>query len=129
MSIELSMLAWSALLCLLLAFPYTLGFIAQRGLYSVAGNREDFPAAGGWIGRSHRAHLNMVENLVPFAALVLVAQLAGKNDAMTAAGAQLFFWARLGHAIVYTAGIPWARTIAYFGGVVGMLVILWRILA
>lgn len=129
MSIELSMLAWSALLCLLLAFPYTLGFIAQRGLYSVAGNREDFPTAGGWIGRSHRAHLNLVENLVPFAALVLVAQLAGKNDAMTAAGAQLFFWARLGHAIVYTAGIPWARTIAYFGGVVGMLVILWRIMA
>ena len=129
MTIELTMLVYSALLCVLLAFPYTLGFIFERGLYSVAGNREDFPAASGWKGRSHRAHLNLVVNLVPFAALVLVAQIAGKTDAMTAAGAQLFFWARLGHAIVYTAGIPWARTIAYFGGVVGMLVILWRILA
>jgi uncharacterized MAPEG superfamily protein len=128
MTIELTMLAYSALLCLLLAFPYTLGFIAQRGLYTVAGNREDFPAGQGWVGRSHRAHLNMVENLVPFAALVLVAHVAGKHDAMTVAGAQLFFFARLGHAIVYTAGIPWARTLTYFAGVVGMLVILARIL-
>lgn len=71
----------------------------------------------------------MVENLVPFAALVLVAHVAGKHDAMTIAGAQLFFFARLVHAVVYTAGIPWARTLAYFGGVVGMLVILWRIFA
>ncbi|WP_428249079.1 MAPEG family protein [Ferrovibrio sp.] len=129
MTTELTMLTYSSLLCLLLAFPYTLGFIVQRGLYTVAGNREDFPAGQGWIGRAHRAHLNLVENLVPFAALVLIAQAAGKSDAMTIAGAQLFFFARLVHAVVYTAGIPWARTLAYFGGVIGMLVILWRILA
>ena len=31
----------------------------------------------GWIGRAKRAHLNMIENLLPFAALVLVAHVTG----------------------------------------------------
>jgi len=52
----------------------------------------------------------MLENLVLFAALVLVAQIAGKTDAMTALGAHLFFWARLIYVPVYLIGIPWART-------------------
>ena len=42
MTTDLTMLIASAVLCLLLAFPYTLGFIFSRGLFVVAGNREDF---------------------------------------------------------------------------------------
>src|SRR4051812_224786 len=62
--IEIRMLACSATLCLLLAVPYTLGLLLERGLPTMVGNREDFPAGRGWIGRSRRAHLNMVENLL-----------------------------------------------------------------
>src|SRR3546814_11592093 len=78
MSVDLQMLIASATLCVLLALPYTMGFIFTRGLFTVVGNREDFPASHGWMGRSHRAHLNMVENLVPFAALILAAQASGQ---------------------------------------------------
>ena len=80
MTTDMIMLIASAALCILLALPYTMGFIATRGLLTVAGNREDFPAATGWIGRAHRAHLNMVENLVPFAALVLAASWLGSSE-------------------------------------------------
>jgi len=52
----------------------------------------------------------LLESLVLFAALVLAAVVAGKTNAMTALGAQLFFWARLAYAIVYLAGVPWVRT-------------------
>jgi hypothetical protein len=37
---------------------------------------------------------------------VLVAQVAGKSNAMTVLGSQIFFWARLAYAIIYTVGVP-----------------------
>jgi uncharacterized MAPEG superfamily protein len=107
-----------------LAFPYTIGMTMRVGLPAMAGNRDDVPAPEGWMGRAKRAHLNLVENLAPFAALVLIAHVAGKADASTALGAQLFFWARLAHAVVYVAGIAWVRTAAYAVSVVGMAMIL-----
>lgn len=127
MTIDMMMLIASAVLCLLLAFPYSLGFIFSRGLFVVAGNREDFPPGTGWIGRAHRAHLNMVENLVPFAALVLAAAVMNRADAWTALGAQVFFYSRVVHAVVYTIGVPWLRTLAYVGGLAGMAMVLYGI--
>lgn len=123
MSTDLTMLAWSAVLCLVLAVPYTIGLTQLLGLPILAGNRENFPTVEGWIGRAKRAHMNLIENLLPFAALVLVAHAAGKADGATALGAQLFFWARLVHAGVYIAGVAWVRTAAYAAGVVGMAII------
>jgi uncharacterized MAPEG superfamily protein len=127
MSIDLTMLVASAVLTVLLALPYTIGFLFTRGLFVMAGNREDFPPGTGWIGRSHRAHLNMVENMVPFAALVLAAAAAGQADGWTALGSQVFFYSRVVHAIVYTLGVPWLRTLAYLGGVAGMALVLYAL--
>jgi uncharacterized MAPEG superfamily protein len=128
MTTDLVMLAWSAALCVLLAFPYTMGMTQRLGLPTMAGNREGIPDPEGWMARSKRAHLNMVENLAPFAALVLIAHVAGKADASTALGAQLFFWGRLAHAAVYIAGIAWVRTAAFAVAVLGMAIILVQIL-
>lgn len=123
MHTELMLLAWSALLCLALALPYATGLTLTRGLPIMAGNREGFAEPTGWMGRAKRAHMNMVENLVPFAALVLIAVLAQKTNSTTLLGAQLFFWARVVHAISYIAGIPYVRTAAYAVGLVGMVLI------
>jgi uncharacterized MAPEG superfamily protein len=127
MSVDIQMLIASAVLCVLLALPYTMGHILTRGLFVVAGNREDFPAGKGWIGRANRAHINMVENLVPFAALILAAQATNQADAWTALGAQVFFYCRVVHAVVYIIGVPWLRTLAWFGGVVGMAMVLFAL--
>lgn len=124
MKTELVMLAWSAALCVALAVPYTLGFIMQLGLPKVAGNRENFPPGEGWVGRARRAHANTVENLVPFAALVLTVVAAGKTSATTALAAELFLAARVAFAIVYIAGIPWVRTLCFALGVVAMAMLL-----
>jgi len=129
MTVDLTMLAWSAALCLVLALPYTIGLNKTFGLPILVGNRENFPTVEGWIGRAKRAHRNMLENIAPFAALVLVAHVAGKADASTALGAQLFFWARLVHAVVYIAGLPWIRTAAYGVSVVGMVMIFLKIVS
>ena len=124
MKIELTMLAWSAVLCVALALPYTIGFMLQLGLPALAGNRENFPAGTGWVGRAKRAHANMVENLVPFAALALAVVVAGKTSGMTATAAELFLVARLVHALAYIAGIAWVRTLGFAGGVVAMVMLL-----
>lgn len=129
MTIDLTMLAWSAALCVVLALPYTIGLNKNFGLPILIGNRENFPTVEGWIGRAKRAHMNMLENIAPFAALVLIAHVAGKADASTALGAQLFFWARLVHGVVYIAGLPWIRTAAYVASVVGMVMIFLRIVS
>jgi len=120
MPIELTMLALSVVLCVVLVLPYTNGITLKYGVGAAAGNREDVPPLTGWIGRSRRAHANMVENLIPFTALVLTAQAAGKFGALTALGAQLFFYARLVHAAVYIVGIPYLRTLVWIVSVVGM---------
>jgi uncharacterized MAPEG superfamily protein len=128
MSPELSMLVWSVALAFLQVLVAVSGATLQVGLPTLAGNRDDVPAITGWAGRAHRAHRNMLENLVLFAALVLVAQVAGKTDAMTALGAQLFFWGRLAYAVVYLAGIPWLRTGVWFVSVIGMVMIFLRLI-
>ena len=65
----------------------------------------------------------MVENMVLFAALVLIAAVAGKANAMTAMGAAIFFWGRVAYAVIYIAGIAWLRTAAWFVSVIGMVLI------
>ncbi|HYD04821.1 MAG TPA: MAPEG family protein [Reyranella sp.] len=96
------------------------------GLTTLAGNREDVPPMlGGFAGRAKRAHLNMLENMVLFSALVLIAVVANKTNATTALGAMIFFWARLAYAVIYLVGIPWLRTLAWFVSVIGMVMVAW----
>ena len=59
-----------------------------------------------WGKRADRVYLNAVETFAPFAALVLIAHVAGKADAMTAFWAMGFFWLRLAHAVVYLLPYP-----------------------
>jgi len=121
---ELGYLACSAGLCAFMWVPYVLARLASWGLIATVSYPENPPDVPGWARRLQRAHNNMVENLVPFAALVLVAQAADVSTGMTVFGATLFFYSRLAHALVYTLGIPWVRTLTFTGGYVGMLLIL-----
>ena len=128
MTLELKLLVWSTALALIQMIIALLSAIAQVGLMAFVGNRENLPALDGWAGRARRAHRNMLESLTIFAALVLVAQIAGKSNAVTALGAQLFFWGRLAYAPVYVIGIPWLRTGLWGVSFVGLLQILSQIL-
>jgi uncharacterized MAPEG superfamily protein len=128
MTPALSLLVWSVALMFAQMLLAVSGATLQVGLVKLAGNREDVPAMSGWTGRAQRAHRNMLENLVLFAALVLVAHAAGKTNAMVVLGAQLFFWARLAYALIYVAGIPWLRTGAWTVSVVGMILIFLQLL-
>ena len=66
-----------------------------------------------WAARAQRAHLNLLQNLAPFAILVLVAQVSGKANATTALGETIFLWARVAHAAICIAGIKYLRTLVF----------------
>jgi uncharacterized MAPEG superfamily protein len=120
---ELMLLVWSVVLAFVQVLIAVQGAMMQVGLPALAGNREPPPVITGWAGRAQRAQRNLIENLLPFAALVLVAVVAGKTNNMTLLGAQIFLWGRVAYAAVYIAGIPWLRTGVWFVSVVGMILI------
>jgi uncharacterized MAPEG superfamily protein len=129
MTPELLYLLWSVALTVVLVVLATIGAMQQVGLPKLAGNREHMPELEGWAGRAERAHRNMLESLVLFAILVLAARALNVSNSLTVLGAQLFFWGRVAHAILYIAGITWVRTAAWAVSVVGLLLIFLQLIA
>ena len=125
---ELTLLVWAVALTLVQAVVSVQGAMGQVGLKTLFDNREGLPEIKGWGGRAARAHRNMLENLVLFAILVLVAVIAGKTNSATLMGAQIFLGARILYALVYIAGIPWLRTAVWGISVVGLAMIFFQLI-
>lgn len=121
MPVELQLAVWSVALCVLQMLVAVITTQSQVGLPPLIGNRDDFPMLKGLPGRAQRAHRNMVENLVLFAILALAVAVAGRSNAMTLLGAQLFFWGRIAYAVIYLIGVPYARTVAWAVSMVGLV--------
>lgn len=81
-----------------------------------------------WGKRADRAYLNAVEVFAPFAALIVVAHIAGKANSMTAFWAMWFFWMRLIHAVVFLLGVPYVRTLAFTLGFAAVPGIFWEVI-
>ena len=120
---ELNLLVWATVLTVVQVLIAVGGAFMQVGLMKLVGNREDMPKLVGWAGRAERAHLNILQNLVLFAVLVVVAVLTNRTNGMTLLGAQLFFWGRVAYALIYLAGIQWLRTLSWLVSVVGLVLI------
>ena len=129
MTTDLAMLAATAVLAAALVLPYGLAMWTLWPVAEVLGNRDDPPPLPAWAERARRAQRNMLENFPHFAALVLVAHVAGIANGTTALGATIFFWARLAHAIIYITGVWRLRAIAFFAGLGGEGLIVWRLVA
>ena len=124
MSKELFWLTLVTAMTGLIWVPYILDRIMVRGTMGAMANPSpnDKPQSA-WAQRMMLAHANAVENLVVFAPLVLVAQALNIHTAATAFACALYFWSRLVHLGVYTAGIPVLRTLSFAGGFVGQAIL------
>ena len=127
MTTDLTYLALTAMLTAALWIPYivcqvmTNGFLEPPNYVDPA--QRPVPL---WGKRADRAYLNAVEVFAPFGALVVIAHIAGKANAMTAFWAMAFFWLRLAHAVVYLLGIPYLRTVLFTLGYVAVAGIFWE---
>lgn len=123
MSVELLMLVYSGALFLAIILAQAGLAIAQNGLLTQAGSRDNLPEPTVLRQRMQRLTANMQENLVLFAIAVLAASAAGVSNETTVMGASLFFYARVAHAIVYAFGWPMIRPFFYFVGLYGTVII------
>jgi uncharacterized MAPEG superfamily protein len=129
MSTDLKYLAWTAMLTAALWIPYVVCQVMSNGNLTPANYADPTPRPVPlWGRRADRVYINAVEVFAPFAALVIVAHLAGKANAMTAFWATSFFWVRLVHAIVYWLAIPYVRTLAFTFGFVCVIGLFWEVI-
>jgi uncharacterized MAPEG superfamily protein len=117
MTRELFWLTLTVILTGLLWVPYVLNRIMVRGVSGAMANpsRTDKPQAE-WANRLMFAHDNAVENLIVFAPLVLILNAADVSTPTTVLACAVYFWSRVVHLIVYTAGLPVLRTLAFMVG-------------
>jgi uncharacterized MAPEG superfamily protein len=126
---DLRMLVYTGVLPLLILPAILVGRVLTPGGSKWGlSNRDEPMRFPGWAERAGRAHANLVENLAPFAILVLVAHLSGQANETTALAARAFFWLRLAHAVVYIAGITRVRTLIFVASLAAEIVILVQIL-
>ncbi|MGH8707344.1 MAG: MAPEG family protein [Burkholderiales bacterium] len=125
---EITLLAWSVVLAIVHMLAAVQALVNQKGLMTAFGNRENLPELAGWGGRAQRANVNMAQNLVVFAAVVLAAVAVGGTNDMTLLGAQLFFWGRVAYAVCYLGGIKYLRTASWLVSIIGIVLILIQLL-
>jgi uncharacterized MAPEG superfamily protein len=131
MTTELTWLMATALLAGSLWIPYIVGINAT----DFAGKKEIFvrpPDAGNmapWVHRSLRAHQNLLEQLLPFAIVILIGAVLKVSTPVTAWCVVLFFWLRVAHAIVMIAGVSRfpIRPLIYLAGWIVMFVEAWQV--
>jgi uncharacterized MAPEG superfamily protein len=130
MTADLNYLAYTAILTAALWIPYVVSQVMANGFLQPPNYVDPTPRSVPlWGKRADRTYLNAVETFAPFAALVIVAHLAGKSNAMTAFWAMSFFWLRLAHAIVYLLAIPYVRTLIFTLGFVCVAGIFWEVIS
>ncbi|PZO22932.1 MAG: hypothetical protein DCF25_01400 [Leptolyngbya foveolarum] len=105
-----------------------LGRAAKAGVAWAASNREESVDGPPWVGRADRAQRNHHDNLAMIATVILIAQITGQNDGITANAAIAILAFRIVHSVTYLAGIGPVRSLAYIGSIIGLGVIVWRIL-
>ena len=129
MTTDLKYLAFTAFLTAALWIPYVIAQVTTNGFLGAPNYVDPTPRpVPPWGKRADRTYLNAVECFAPFAALVIIAHVVGKANAMTAFWAMCFFWLRLAHAVVYLLGIPYVRTLVFTLGFVSVAGIFWEII-
>lgn len=131
------MLMNTDLICLLILALWTipLNHIPALARVSAAGvewglsNRDKMPTVSPWVERADRAQRNHHDNLALAAVVILIAQITGNADQITAIASLVVVTMRILHGIVYMIGIPTLRSLAYFVYILALLTIVWRLFA
>lgn len=92
------------------------------------GNRDTLPEVMPWVGRADRAQRNHHDNLAMIMAVILIAQVSGQADGVTAFSSIALLSLRVAHGVTYIVGIPALRSFSYAASIGALGVIVWRIL-
>ncbi|WP_368184959.1 MAPEG family protein [Aestuariibius sp. HNIBRBA575] len=119
------MLSWIFLALILYyvgLFLPSLFLIPQIGVPAYMGSRDSVPEPSPMHSRAQRATRNMLENLVPFLALAVLAMVLPEADMDGAIqGAALFVLARAAYLPLYLLAVPWVRSLAWTVAWIGLI--------
>jgi uncharacterized MAPEG superfamily protein len=126
---EITVLAWSVVLLLLQVFAQAFATYDLGPTY-LAGPRDEGRISRSVIaGRLSRALRNLLETYPAFIALALALVVTGKAGGMAETGAWIWLIARAVYVILYAAGIPVLRTVAWLASIAGLVLMLARLMA
>ena len=125
MTPEFILLALTLILALVQIGAAGMARTAELGGKWNAGPRDgEVPPPGRLAGRLMRAQANLFETLPLFAAAVIMAHIAGKDGALTAVGAHLYFFGRLIYLPLYAFGVPYIRSLVWLVAAGGLVMVI-----
>ncbi len=105
MTPELTWLLATAVLAASLWIPYIVG-VNTSPVASHDFSRPQSPSDhAAWVHRAYRAHQNLLEQMMPFAVIVLIGHMVGVSTPVTVGAAAAFFWIRVAHAVGMISGL------------------------
>ncbi len=129
MTTELHWLVLSILLTAILWMPYIINRLLEQGIFAALWDPDGETATKvAWAQRLMSAHVNAVENLVIFAPLVIITHILDMNTELTATAAALYFFSRLAHVVLFTFHVPVLRIVAFFGGFIAEMILVFNLL-
>lgn len=120
MSIELTMLIWSAVLALAYVIVQSTAYRLDYGVLYAGSQRDNERPPNKWAARGERALRNFLETYGIFIALAVATELSGRSDGLTQWGAQIWFWARWAYLPAYFIDIPLMRSAFWMVSLIGL---------
>lgn len=129
MPIEITILAWSAVLLLVHIFAAAHVKTKQYGAnWNMGARDEALPPLNPVAGRLSRAQANFQETL-PIAIIALLGVvLTDRTSEWTAIGGWVWLGARVAYLPVYGLGIPKVRTLIFLVSLIGLGMVIWPLL-
>ncbi|KAF0813985.1 hypothetical protein IGB42_01664 [Andreprevotia sp. IGB-42] len=130
MTTELTLLAWSVVIGVVQLMLASLAIRRQNGLqWAVSARDGESRPPQGVAGRLQRAEDNLMETWPFFAALVLIAHVAGLHTGTILLGCQLYVAARVVYLPLYALGVPVLRSLVWMVSFIGLLMVLYGVLS
>jgi uncharacterized MAPEG superfamily protein len=129
MTTELMLLGWTVVLALVQIMLVAGLRTGETGLdYNMSARDAPAPPMRPVTARLKRAQDNLFETLPLFAAAVLIAHVAGREDALTLWGSWAYFGARVLYVPLYAFGVPMLRSLVWGVAIAGLVMLLVAIL-
>lgn len=121
MSVELTLLIWSAALVGLYIVVQSVLYRLQHGVKFAGSARDHEPPPDLYNARADKALRNLLETYAVFVALAVATELSGRSDALTQWGAQFYFWPRLVYLPLYIFGVQYVRSAVWLLSALGLV--------
>ncbi|KKB07336.1 MAPEG family protein [Devosia chinhatensis] len=123
MSIELTLLIWSAALAFAYLLVQSTAYRLDYGLMHAGSQRDNERKPNKWAARGNRALRNFLETYGVFIALAVATEVSGRSDWLTQWGTQIWFWSRWVYLPAYFIDIPFLRSAVWSVSLVGLFLL------